>query len=226
MVRRRLATGIASALAALVCAAPAAASDASATSAYLRANYALVAAGHAHIGSSVAGYKAVLASVRRECPLAAAQSPQDPESTQLSNEVIGAMVLSAGNPDRPAIATFLRAASGLHWSSGSVTHAVSGYVTMLRKLYSLKVPDLCADVTAWVKSSYKQLPATTVSFDRVFYPNWVALGLLPAGLARFESGSDRQLAQRAARYEYQLTNVEAEAVETWGDIMNTLELNP
>ncbi len=204
----------------------ASASDASATSAYLRANYALVKVGHANLGRSIAAYKGVLTTVKRECPKAALSSPQNPESTNLSNEVIGAMVLNAGKPDRPAIQTYLRAVKGLRWSSGSVTRAVATYATMLRKLYELPVPNLCGDVKAWATSRFTALPASSVSFVKVFYPNWVALGLLPPGLSRFESGSDRSLAKGASRFEYQITNVEAQAVETWGDIMNELELNP
>ncbi len=210
----------------LVTAGQAWAGDASATAAYLRANYALVAAGHTHVGASIAGYKGVLARVRRECPHAGEGSPQDPESTKLSNEVIGAMVLSAGQPDRPAVKTYIGAVRGLRWSSGSITGAVKGYAANLSKLYGLSVPDLCADVKAWRATGYKSLPSSTISFVETFYPNWVALGLLPSGLARFESSQGRSLAHSAARFEYQLTNVEAEAVETWGDVMDTLELWP
>ena len=202
------------------------ASDASATETYLRANYALVKAGHANLGASIAGYKGVLKAVKRHCPRAAAESPQNPESTQLSNEVIGTMVLTAGKPDRPAIQSYLRAVSGLRWSSASVTRAVKGYASMLRKLYNLPVPDLCGDVGAWAASHFKSLPASTVSFVKVFYPNWVALGLLPGSLSRFESSQGRALARSSARFEYQITNVEAEAVETWGDIMDELVLYP
>jgi hypothetical protein len=226
MVRRWVLATVAACALALAAAGQAWASDASATDAYLRANFALVAAGHARLGASIAGYKSVLAKVRRECPHAGEGSPQDPESTKLSNEVIGAMVLSAGQPDRPAIKTYLGAVKGLHWSSGSVTHAVKGYASNLSKLYGLSVPDLCADVKAWRASGYKSLPSSTISFVETFYPNWVALGLLPPGLARFESSQGRSLAHGAARFEYQLTNVEAEAVETWGDVMNALELWP
>lgn len=208
--------------------APAAAqaSDASVTEAYLRANYALVNAGHAHLGSSIAGYKSVLSTVKRDCPRAASGSPQNPESTELSNEVIGAMVLSAGKPDRPAVRSFLSAVSGLRWSSASVTRAVAGYAAMLRKLYALAVPNVCRDVAAWASNHFTSTAPSTVSFVKVFYPNWVALGLLPPGLSRFESAQGRSLARRSSRFEYQITNVEAEAVETWGEIMDDLLLNP
>jgi hypothetical protein len=226
-MKRRGVLAILAACAMALCAAGQAwGSDASATDAYLRANYALVAAGHANLSASIAGYKGVLSKVRSQCPRAGQGSPQNPMSTELSNEVIGAMVLSAGKPDRPAIATYLRAVKGLRWSSGALTHAVAGYATMLGKLYALQVPDLCSDVQAWGSTGYKTLPASTVSFDKIFYPNWVALGLVPAGIARFESAQDRNLAKNAARFEYQLTNVEAEAVETWGDVMDALELWP
>ncbi len=225
-MRRRLLTTCCTVLALALIPAVAQASDRSSAEAYLRANYQLVRAGHANLGISIAGYKSVLSKVRRECPRAAAGSPQDPESTELSNEVIGTMVLTAGKPDRPAIQAYLRAVSGLRWSSGSLTRAVSSYATKLRRLYGLAVPDLCGDVRAWAASGYKALPASTVAFDKVFYPNWVALGLVPSGLARLASGQSRALARGAGRFEYQLTNVEAQAVETWGDVMDELELNP
>ena len=110
------------------------ASNSSATSAYVRANYALVAAGKSHLGASIAAYKGVLAKVRRDCPRAAEGSPQNPDSTKLSNEVIGAMVLSAGQPDRPAVATYLRSGQGpAAGATGSVTRAVKGYAAQPRK---------------------------------------------------------------------------------------------
>jgi hypothetical protein len=65
-----------------------------------------------------------------------------------------------------------------------------------------------------------------VSFVKAFYPNWVALGLIPAGLSRLESSQGRALARNSGRFEYQITNVEAQAVETWGDIMDELLLSP
>src|ERR1700743_618471 len=141
-MRRGLLASGAGMLIALLGATGAQASDSSATAAYLRADLALVAAAHAHIGASVAGYRSVLSGVRHSCPKAAEASPQNPESTDLSNEVIGAMVLNAGKPDRPAIRTYLKAVAGLRWSSSKITRAVAGYAAMLSKLYALSTPDL------------------------------------------------------------------------------------
>src|SRR5689334_13810997 len=129
MVRRRVIATAIAALAATCAAAPTAAQagNTSATSAYVRANYALVAAGKSHLGASIAAYKGVLATVRRDCPRGAEGSPQNADSTKLSNEIIGAMVLSAGKPDRPAVATYLKAVKRLSWSTGSITRAVKSY---------------------------------------------------------------------------------------------------
>jgi hypothetical protein len=91
---------------------------------------------------------------------------------------------------------------------------------------SLPVPALCADVRSWVASGYKTLPASTTSFSPRFINAWVAVGMLPPGLARFEGASERALAARVTRLESALADFEAREVETWGDIMTTLGLNP
>src|ERR1700722_14321268 len=107
----RLAVALSPALAVLalaVASAPAAASDASATQAYVQADFSLVntAAGRIPKGESI--LQSVLAGVRRECPKAAAGSPQNPESTALSNEVIGAMVTAAIHPILGPIRQYLQ----------------------------------------------------------------------------------------------------------------------
>ena len=204
----------------------ASASDASATRTYVQANYALVAAGHANIARSEAAVKGILARVRRECPKAAVGSPQNEESTQLSNELIGLMVLTGGTVDRPAVGAYLHAVSGLHWSSGSVNRAVRGYVRMLRTLYGLKKPSICADIAGWGANGWKKLAPATAPFAQTFIPNWVSLGVLPAGLARFETPDLKRIARRSAQFESQLIEMEARLVDTWGNIMNELVLNP
>jgi hypothetical protein len=204
----------------------AAGSDASATQAYLQANLRLVVSAAGRIRSGESILDGVLGAVRRECPGAAAGSPQDPESTQLSNEVIGLMVTSAIRPDLGSIREYLRAAAPIRWSSRGLTNAVKGYVSQLRAMSGLREPMLCADVRSWAASGFKTLPASTVSFDDVFMPNWVALGELPSSLSRLEGGSQRALASRSGNRETELTDFEAREVETWGEIMNLLGLNP
>jgi hypothetical protein len=213
-------------LAAAPAAALASSTDVSATQAYLQANYALVSVARSHLATSEAGPLHVLAQVKRECPGVGAGSPQDPESTQMSDEVIGAMVYSSAPPDRRAMQTFVRAVAGLHWSSRGLTNAVRSYAGDLKTFLSLPEPNLCADVRAWASSGFHTLPASTVAFVGKFMPSWVALGLVPKQLAQFETPSGRALAGRANAAETAITNAEARAVEHWGDIMNALVIYP
>jgi hypothetical protein len=211
-----------------------AANDAAATQAYVQADYRLTSTAAGRIPIGEAALRGVLSQVRGECPRAAAGSPQDAESTQLSNEVIGTMVTSAIRRDLPSIREFLGAAGRLRWSGRGLTSAVQGYVSRLRTLASLPTPHLCADVQSWAASGFRALPASTNSFDARFMPAWVALGeqftplsQFPGGpLTRFESGEVRALAARAHAREVELSDFEARAVETWGAIMNTLGLSP
>ena len=206
--------------------APGAQGDGASTSAYIHANLTLLQVARGHLGAAEAAPLHVLAQVTRECPQAALASPQDPESTQLSNEVIGAMVLSAYHLDTPAIQRFVAAAGHLRWSSAGLTRTVHEYVSDLRVLAALAPPHLCADVRSWVAGGYASLPPATVTFDRRFMPAWVAIGLLPGGLAASEAPQERGQLRRSMAIEVELTDGEARAVESWGKIMNELGLSP
>jgi hypothetical protein len=201
-------------------------SNAATTHAYVEANYALMQAASARIPSSRAGFRGVLAQVQRECPLAAAASPEDTDSEQLSNEVIGAMVTAAARPDRQVSETFRDSVARLQWSNGALTKAIRGYVHQGKELFALASPNLCADVRAWVASGYQTLPTSTVQFDASFLPNWIAPGYLPAQLKPYESAGESAVLHRTEQLEQRYTEFEASAVETYGEIMNALDLQP
>jgi hypothetical protein len=207
-------------------AALAASSNAAATQRYLQANYALVRVARSHLAAAEAAPLQVLAKVQQECPLAAADSPQNPESTQMSDEVIGAMVISAAQPDLQAIRTFVRTVDGLSWSNRAVTSAVHAYAGKLETLLSLSLPNLCGEVRAWAADGFHTLPANTVAFVAKFMPAWVALGYLPAKLSAYESSGQRSLAHRCEPLESLITEAEARAVAHYGAIMNTLGVHP
>lgn len=203
-----------------------ASSNAATTQAYVQANYALVRVARSHLLFSEKAPLEVLAKVQQECPGAGAGSPQNPESTDMSTDVIGTIVIAAAQPDLQAIKRFIRSASALSWSSASLTKAVHEYVGKLITLLSLPAPDLCTEVKGWAASGFKQLPASTMSFVAKFMPAWVAFGFLPAQLRRYENGTAKALAKTSAPLETALSEGEARAVEHWGDIMKTLDLWP
>jgi hypothetical protein len=201
--------------------------DVAATRAYIQANYALVRAAGSRLAiSEAAPLSVVLPKVRRGCPKAAAESPQNEDSTQLSNEVIGAMVIAAIHPDLREVAAFIRVAASLSWSNRRLTGIVHSYAAKLRTLSMLAPPDLCGDVKAWVSGGYRALPPSTVRFDARFVPAWVALGELPGLLKPYERPDEQGALRRSKQIEVELTDGEARAVESWGKIMNSLALNP
>jgi hypothetical protein len=204
----------------------AAPADVATTRTYIQANYALVHYAAMRLGTARSLLNGVLNRARADCPSAAAGSPQNPESTMVSYEVIGAMVLAAYHAAQPQIAAYIRVAARSHWSSRTLTSSIHAYAAKLTTLSTLVAPNLCADIRTWSTSGYKSLPASTVRFDQRFVPAWVALGEVPAQLASYERPDERGTLQRSSQFEEKLTNFEAEAVETYGALMNALAVNP
>ncbi len=202
--------------------------DVAATREYIQANYRLVQATASKIGPIEATLRGVRSQIRRECPMAAAGSPQDPDSEQLSNEVIGAMVTSAVHlVEVPASRAFVRIAERLTWSDRALTSAVHAYVSKAKGLVTLAQPKLCSDVESWAASGFRALPTSTAVFAPRFMSLWIAPGELPAALARYETPAERPLLRRTHQLESEFTEMEARAgVETWGEIMDGLGLLP
>jgi hypothetical protein len=208
--------------------APASSGNAASTQSYIQANYALVRAGTAKLGTVTVVLRNTRAQIERECANAALSSPQNPESTELSNEIIGAIVLAAYRTGIPAGNAYIRAAGGLRWSNPRLTSTISSYVAKLKVLRALAPPNVCADVRAWVSSGYQTLTASTVRFDQQFMPNWVAIGELPSQLlAPYLRANQRSLLARSGQLESQLTEFEAnDGVNTWSAIMDALGVSP
>jgi hypothetical protein len=200
--------------------------DVASTQAYLQTNYTLMRYFTAHIPAAKAEIASVLTGVRRECPLAASGSPQDVDSEQLSNEVVGTMVTTVVQHNLPATLNAIRATASLRWSNGALNKTIHAYLAKAKALTTLAVPDLCADVKAWAASGFKTLPASTSAFSPHFLSWWVAPGDQPPTLRRYESSQDAALAHRTTKLEEQWTQFEADEVETWGEIMNALVLQP
>jgi hypothetical protein len=201
--------------------------DASATRAYIQADYALVHTAKVNLKTSEAALQKLRRKIAAECPKAAAGSPQDTNSEQLSNELVGAMTVVAIQPDKAAVATFASTVKRLRWSNATLTRKVHSYATRLKTLSMLPAPNVCGDVRAWVAGHYQALPASTVSFDSRYYKVEVAVGEVPAKLlAPSEQADERPVLAHAEKLEGQLSEAEANAVYTWGHIMESLALNP
>jgi hypothetical protein len=102
----------------------AATGDQASTRAYVQADYRLVHDATSRIPSGEATLRAMLARVRRECPLVAVRAPHDAQATELENEVIGAMATALIALDRSAGHTFVSATRRLRWSDRKLSRTV------------------------------------------------------------------------------------------------------
>ena len=84
----------------------------------MRANYALVSAGHAKLANAEATLQGLLKSMRRECPMVVAGSPQDEASEKLTWEIAATMRLVVFRKFTGPIGAFARAVRTLRWSDG------------------------------------------------------------------------------------------------------------
>lgn len=221
-----LATLLLLAFAALPASAPGASGDAAASAAYVRANYALVSAGHARLAKAQAALQDLLKSMRRECPLIVAGSPQDEASEKLTWEIAATMRVVVFRKFTGPIGQFARTVRRLHWSNSRLTSSVRDYARRLSAEANTPAPDLCADLRTWKSSGYTKLPAGTLPFVNAYYPVQ-AIGMLPKRqLAPSLPSSSDGLVARTSQLEGDLYDFEANAVETWGSIMDAVALNP
>jgi hypothetical protein len=206
------------------CALASSSREVAATSSYLHANYALVHAAYSRIKQIESRLRGLLAQIRRECPHAAAGSPETEQSVQLGNEVIGTLALTAIHLDIPAGEAFVGVVRGLSWGSASLTRAVRGYAAKVSRMISLPIPNLCGDVQIWARSGFTALPSFTEPFDTAFLGSWVSPGFLPAGLRRYEPASVHRVVRSTEREEGAIVELEAREVVTWGKIIDAIGL--
>lgn len=80
---------------------------------------------------------------------------------------------------------------------------------------------------AWATSDFLQtLAPATSAFSPRFMAVWVAPGLLPGALSRYETPAERAIARRTAALEWRCAQLEAREEETWASIMSALALWP
>jgi hypothetical protein len=202
--------------------------DAAATQALARATDTLVRAANPDIPKGLAAARRYAGKIAAGCPHAAAGSPQNGQSEQLDDELIGGMTIAGYNVAAAPIARFKRAVAGLHWSNGRLTRAVATFADKLQKLSTLALPNLCGDIQSWAASGYKTLPASTVPFVHHYLqvtPEAAEVPLIIQLVGPYATNADFPILRRVERLETRLGEAEAAAVETYSHVIITLELN-
>jgi hypothetical protein len=202
------ATAIALSALALGSGAPAAAaSDVSATHAYIQANYALSSAGVARIRPAQAATQALNKKLASECPRAGAGAPINQVTIPMSYEVTVALWSVSWGTSAGPIRKFANAIKPLRWSNPRITRIAHKYASSLLELSTLPLPNLCADVRAFTASQFQVVPAHVQQLDQ--HAEAIELEPVPQSLlARFERGGDASLAARTRGLESKIAENE------------------
>ncbi|HXA55174.1 MAG TPA: hypothetical protein VNV37_09925 [Solirubrobacteraceae bacterium] len=200
--------------------------DLAATRTFIAANYTLVRIARDNLAAAQTAINTLGERVSGECPLAAgSEAPQNLDSGQLSEEVVGALEVAAYEVDRASMLAFGHAIRGLRWSNRKLTRMVRAYAVKLENFPMLGLPNICTDVKAWAATGYASLPATTVAFDKGVSAYGIENEEIPLGLLRpYENAAEVSLLRRTRQLEAPITKFETEAVSDYSKILDSLKL--
>lgn len=202
--------------------------DVAATQALARATNTLVRAATPDVSKGLAAAQRYGTRIASQCPGAATGSPQNHESEQLDDELIGAMTIAGYSTAAGPIATFAHAVHGLRWSDARLTRAVKTFAAKLQKLSTLALPNVCGDIQTWAAGGFATVPASTAQFVPHYLavtPEAEEVPLMIHLLMPYASPSDFPILRRVERLEARLGEAEAAAVETYSRVIMALELH-
>jgi hypothetical protein len=201
--------------------------DVATTRALARATDALVRAASPDVPKGLAAVKRYTVQLAAQCPGVALESPQNHDSEQLDNELVGALTIVGYRTAAAPIATFAHAVAGLSWSNHRLTRAVRTFARKLRGVSTMAVPDVCGDIQAWVSSHYATLPASTIQFDQRYSAVELEAEETPTIISLatpYASPADFPVLRHVERLEAKLAEAEAHAVEYYVHLVDTLHL--
>jgi hypothetical protein len=212
--------------------------DASATRAYLQADYASTRAEVASFPAAIAAVDALAVQLKAECPGALANEPkpavgEKPSSSELliAQEEQGSALGAAAATEYARRRTVARTVSRLHWSSRALTRLVHADAEAEAALAQLPVPSLCADINVWVSSGYQTVSPATESYVRRESELSAATNgaekAIVSGLARYEDPSDKRIVQQIAKLEKTTLPVDvAKLLAAMGKVAEALHTAP
>jgi hypothetical protein len=145
--------------------------DATATREYLQLDLKATRAEVKAFPAALAAIGTLREHLQAECPgvLAGESKPaagEKPSSSAvaIADEVDGAVFGAAEHTEYQLRRGFAHAVSRLAWSDGSLTRLVHSYAAAELAQSQLAVPDLCADLRAWVASGRQTVSAATEAY--------------------------------------------------------------
>ncbi len=163
-------------------AASAPSSDRAATDAYVGAAYHYEQAALANVPGVRAAVEGLASRLASECPGVLRDGPPEPppgtpfarrvgeskredeQQSELEGELSETVRLTLVQADRQPLLEFAAATRSLQWTNPTLTQAIDAQATGLEAELALALPNVCADMQAWVASGYRTLTAATHEF--------------------------------------------------------------
>ncbi len=201
--------------------------DQAATKTYLGALYRLLHSEQRNLPASEVQANNLIHTVARGCPAVVTGVHRTKQAGLLSLEVGGALAVVMTRPDRADIASFVRTVSALRWSDRRVTSSVRAYLHKLTAgLRATHSPNLCLDVTVWVRSGFQKVDAETTQFVRERQPAEAGPEAVPTIIfSRYEEANERPLLQRIKKTERYLEGPALNALlAAWDQLLKIIGL--
>jgi hypothetical protein len=180
--------------------------DVTATKTYLGALYELVHTEEKELLASKINANELIHSVSHGCSRVVTNVHHTKQTILLSLEVGGALTVVMTRPDRAQIESFVRTVSVLRWNDRRVEDRVRAYVhKLIAEIHVTHVPNLCADVTAWVQSGFQEDDAHTVQFVKTLQTAEAGPENVPNRLLRkYERPGEHELLRGLAKVDQYL----------------------
>jgi hypothetical protein len=145
--------------------------DAAVTGVYLKAKDAELRAELANYPADIKAIEAFGQQLSSECPGVLAGAPHHVKRTrveqpelEISEEVLSVVLGTAEHTEHSMLRKFARTVARLHWQDRRLTRLVHSFANEQAAQSILALPNLCADLKAWVASAYRTVPASTKQF--------------------------------------------------------------
>jgi hypothetical protein len=190
--------------------------DVLSTRVYIRAAYALQIADKASLSASRTAAYGLIGQVNSQCPNIMAGVPRTNGNKDVGGEILGSVLVAIFRPENRANNKFVQTVESLRWSSRKLERTVRSYATELKAQTKLTIPNLCADLKAWVASGYTALPASSAHFVQQIHaiiagpgPGEVPLTLF----APYQRPNEKTIIRRTTRLEAELTRSQTAILE-------------
>ncbi len=186
--------------------------DASATRAYLQADYAATRAEVKSFPTAIAAVEALEKQVQSECPGVLAGAPKAAPGTapsattaEISEEELDAAFTAAERTELTRRRGFAHVVSRLRWSNAALTRLVRESAASEAAKAAIPPPSLCADMRTWVASGYRAVSAGTQLYlhrESVATKAEGAQDAIKRKLARYESAADKRIVHKIDSIEH------------------------